>query len=360
MSGGATTKVPLIRDGAWLSLTGRWLSGGRVGRFAHGILMPELKRVGGSVRFVSTVEGWQFDLSPGADLTEASAQRTLASACAIAGLDVVGARMLRLGEHAMFRLAAPIVVRIARSVAREQDARKEVSIARWLEDVDYPAVRVLAIEQPLLIDGRVVTFWHALSDDGADYGTTAEVAALLARLHRLILPAGLRLPELRPFGRAAGRIDGALWLNEADRDFLHVRQEQLGQLYQQLTFVLPRAVIHGDASVGNVIRDASGQPVLIDLDGFAIGPTEWDLVLTAMYYDSFGWHTEAEYEQFVHVYGFDVMTWSGYPVLRDIREFLMVTWLSQKGANDESAAAEVRKRIASLQSGDSRRDWRPF
>jgi hypothetical protein len=50
----------------------------------------------------------------------------------------------------------------------------------------------------------------------------------------------------------------------------------------------------------------------------------------------------------------------GYPVLRDIREFLMVTWLSQKDADDEKAAAEVRKRIASLRSGGKRRDWLPF
>ena len=111
-------------------------------------------------------------------------------------------------------------------------------------------------------------------------------------------------------------------------------------------------MIHGDASVGNVIRDASGQAVLIDLDGFAIGPREWDLVLTAMYYDGFGWHAQAEYEQFVEVYGFDVMKWPGYWCSR-VRQFLMVTWLSQKGADDERAAAEVRKRIASLRSGGS-------
>jgi hypothetical protein len=51
-----------------------------------------------------------------------------------------------------------------------------------------------------------------------------------------------------------------------------------------------------------------------------------DVVLTAMYYDSFGWHTREEYETFARVYGFDIMTWPGYPVLREIREFLMVTW----------------------------------
>ncbi len=55
-------------------------------------------------------------------------------------------------------------------------------------------------------------------------------------------------------------------------------------------------MIHGDASVGNVLRDRQGAPVLIDLEGFAIGPREWDLGLTAMYYDSFGWHTRQEYQ----------------------------------------------------------------
>lgn len=68
----------------------------------------------------------------------------------------------------MFRLVTPVVVRIARSAAFERDARKEVSVARWLQAVGYPAVRVLPVEQPLLVDGRVVTFWQALSDDGTD------------------------------------------------------------------------------------------------------------------------------------------------------------------------------------------------
>jgi hypothetical protein len=54
-------------------------------------------------------------------------------------------------------------VRIAKSAAHEQDSRKEVSVANRLQDVGYPAVQALAIERPLLLDGRVVTFWQALS-----------------------------------------------------------------------------------------------------------------------------------------------------------------------------------------------------
>ena len=41
-------------------------------------------------------------------------------------------------------------------------------------------------------------------------------------------------------------------------------------------------------------------------------PREWDLALTAIYYDSFGWHTREEYETFVRIYGFDIMQWPGY------------------------------------------------
>ena len=127
-----------------------------------------------------------------------------------------------------------------------------------------------------------------------------------------------------------------------------------------MQFALREGVIHGDASVGNVIHDATGRSVLIDPDGFAIGPRAWDLVQTAIYFDSFGWHTAAEYAAFAEVYGFDVMRWQGYPVLRDVREFLMVTWLSQQADHDEQAAAEVSKRIASLRTGGSNSDWRPY
>jgi aminoglycoside phosphotransferase (APT) family kinase protein len=124
--------------------------------------------------------------------------------------------------------------------------------------------------------------------------------------------------------------------------------------------LLPHGVIHGDAGIGNVLRDDQGNPVVIDLDGFAIGPREWDLALTAIYYDSFGWHTREEYETFVRVYGFDITQWPGYPVMRAVREFLMVTWVIQKAAESQQTAAEASKRIKALRTGASRRDWEPY
>ncbi|RJL19583.1 aminoglycoside phosphotransferase family protein [Bailinhaonella thermotolerans] len=280
-------------------------------------------------------------------------------ACAMAGLSPSGATLIRLGENAVFRLTEPIVVRVARSTAYASDARKEVAVARWLAEKEFPAVRALPIDQPVIAGNHVVTFWESLSES-EHYGSPADVARLLAELHRLEAPVRLSLGRLEPFARAERRLASNGWFSDKDHAFLNDRLMELRTAYARLEFALPPGLIHGDASVGNVIHDRRGRPVLIDLDGFTTGPREWDLVLTAIYYERFGWHTAAEYAEFVKIYGFDVMQWPGYPVLRDVREFLMVTWLSQKAPQDERAAAEVRKRIDSLRTGTSRRDWEPY
>jgi len=253
-----------------------------------------------------------------------------------------------------------VVVRISRSGTSLDKARRSVAVARWLESVNFPAVRAVNVDQPLVVDRHVVTFWGAVSDDGDQYATVREVAEILVKLHALHAPDSLHLPPLAPFENAAHRIEVNDRLTPGDRAFLTSSLAELRDKYADLEFVLQPGVIHGDASIGNVLRDYHSNPVLIDLDGFAIGPREWDVVLTAIYYDSFGWHTREEYEIFVQVYGFDIMTWPGYPVLREVREFLMVTWVIQKASESATTAAEVRKRIAALRTGASRKDWQPY
>ncbi|MFD0883104.1 phosphotransferase enzyme family protein [Streptosporangium algeriense] len=291
--------------------------------------------------------------------TAESTLATLTKACNATDLSASQAELIRLGENAVYRLTSPIVVRIGRTGAYADDARKEVAVARWLAGEDFPATRALPFEQPVIVDGRVVTFWESISGE-EDYGTPIEVGRLLSRLHAMEAPTDLRLPPLRPFARAERRITENDWFSPEDSAFMRAQLVKLQEDYAALTFELPQGVIHGDANVGNVIRDRAGQPVLIDLDGFSVGPREWDLILTAIYYERFGWHTAEEYEAYTNAYGFDVMRWPGYPILRDVREFLMVTWLSQKAGHDERAAAEVRKRIRALRTGASRHDWEPY
>ncbi len=294
------------------------------------------------------------------ELTADHAAALLRQGCAAVGVDPIGARLLRLGSNAVYRLAAPVVVRISRRGADVEHVRRTVAVARWLRSVEFPAVRALDVDQPAAVDGHLLTFWEPVSDNGDRYASVREVAKVLARLHALTPPESLHLPWLSPFQSADQRIQSSTWLDSDDRAFLVDRLAELRKRYAELAFVLPEGVIHGDASIGNVLRDYQDDPVLIDLDGFAIGPREWDLALTAIYYDSFGWHTRAEYETFVRVYGFDIMKWPGYPTIRDVREFLMVTWILQKAPESERIAAEVRKRIVALRTGASRKDWEPY
>jgi Ser/Thr protein kinase RdoA (MazF antagonist) len=292
-------------------------------------------------------------------MAEAGTLAILGPACEAAGLSADGARLLRLGSNAVYRLAAPVVARVAYADTDAEAARRTVEVARWLKSAGYPAVRALDLDQPVVIDGRPVTFWEAVSD-GDDYATIGQVADVTARLHALTAPASLRLPAFEPFGDAGERIAESRWLSPGDRDFMAAELARLRGEYARLEFALPQGVIHGDANIGNVLRDHHGDPVVIDLDDFAIGPREWDLIETALYYDRFDWHTREQYETFARVYGYDIMQWPGYPALADIREFIMVTWIVSKAGEDERTAAEARKRLNALRTGASRKDWGPF
>lgn len=295
-------------------------------------------------------------MSGGTSLTENTARQVLEKVCDQVGLDPTGATLVRLGSNAVYRLAEPVIVRIAADGATADEVRRQVLVARWLEDVDYPATRAIDVEQPVEADDCLATFWVSVSEDD-EYAPIKDVAELIRRLHDLSPPTGFTLPESRPFERIGDRLVG---MSEADKTFVTDRLRDLREQYERLTFALPAGVIHGDANVGNVLISRDGTPILIDLDGFCTGPREWDLVQTAMFYERLGWHTEQEYATFVDVYGFDVMSWPGYPVLADYREMSMTLWLAGKAENDEASAAEVRKRIEAIRTGGSRRDWSPF
>jgi hypothetical protein len=144
----------------------------------------------------------------------------LERACPIAGQQADGARLLRIGSNTVYRLTAPVIVRISRPGANIEHARRTVAVARWLESVNYPAVRVLDVDQPVVLDGHAITFWQAVSDDGDQYATVGEVAKVLVKLHELVAPDDLHLPTLERFEDAAKRIQTNDWLTPGDRDFL--------------------------------------------------------------------------------------------------------------------------------------------
>ncbi|OEV10897.1 phosphotransferase family protein [Streptomyces nanshensis] len=307
------------------------------------------------------VSGEGESQSGAGEFTAESAGVVLREACAVAGFESSEAELLRLGSNAVYRLAhVPVVVRIARDPASMESMTHAVRVARWLEGEGFPATRVVSgVEQPALIGGRVVTYWEN-AQDTLEYASLDELGDLLRWLHWLEEPEDLRLPYFDPFAKVwhgLGLLDG---VGDDDRTFLEERAEKLRKDYDQLDFVLPFGMIHGDANVGNALRDQDGRALLIDLDGACLAQREWDLILTALYYDRFGWHTRSEYESFVHHYGFDIMNWPGYPVLADLREFMMTLWLGQQVSTSERSAEEFARRVHDIRTGGSRRDWQPF
>ncbi|MCG0067327.1 aminoglycoside phosphotransferase family protein [Streptomyces tricolor] len=297
----------------------------------------------------------------GAEFTAEGLEPVLREACARAGLDSSGAELLRLGSNAVYRLTSlPVIVRIARDLSTLAEMERAVSVARWLASQDFPSMRVLAsVTQPLVVGGLVATFWESVQDR-EEYATVGELADLLRRLHWLEEPESLGLPYFDPLAKLAASLAGLDGVSAEDRTFLEERAATIAKDYDRLDFVLPFGMIHGDASIGNILRHRDGHAVLIDLDGFALAPREWDLIQTAIFYDRYGWHTKAEYAEFVHRYGFDVMNWPGYETLADLRELMMVSWLGHQVTTSERSAVEFARRVRSLRTGEGRDEWGPF
>jgi hypothetical protein len=126
-------------------------------------------------------------------------QQALEQACATVGLDPDGARLLRLGSNAVYHLKAPVIARISRPGTDIAPVQRTVAVARWLESEDYLAVRAIGVDQPVTAAGYVVTFWQSVSDDGDQFASTPEIAAILARLHRLTAPG---VPRAMLYGRS--------------------------------------------------------------------------------------------------------------------------------------------------------------
>lgn len=300
---------------------------------------------------------------PSPTFSEESTRPVLAEACTRVGLDPSDATVLRLGENAIYRLAgAPVVVRIARSLAALEDVRKEMRVARWLKSEDFPAAELADEngEDVLIVDGRYpVTFWRYITSTPPE-PSEASLGRLLRELHGLTPPAWVKLPSFWPFSRVAERLAAPHpAANPDDVAFLGELHDHLRQEYEGVSYVFPPSAVHGDAHLSNLLRDEAGTVLLLDFEAFGFGQREWDLTVTGVRRDGFDWMSEKEYRSFAGAYGFDIHTWPGFPVFRAIRELTMTTWLMQLVENPR-AAEEFHRRVEDIRRDRFPRRWRPF
>ncbi|GAA1268753.1 aminoglycoside phosphotransferase family protein [Kitasatospora nipponensis] len=298
---------------------------------------------------------------PAPPFDEPRARALLALACAAAGLpDPAGARLLALGENAVFDLGRPaLVAKVGRARELAPRAAREPALALWLAANGVPVVRP-HLPEPVTAQGHPVTFWHRL-DPALRPARAADLAPLLRTLHRTpprpAPPAPLPRRELlAPVGRWLRAAEG--YLDPADADYLLRRGADRAAALAELVPQLTPGVIHGDALPRNVHVGADG-PVLLDLETVADDLREHDLVVLALARDRYGLPAE-EYLAFTRAYGWDVREWAGCAVLRGAREIASAAWVAQHVPGSAAAAAEFRRRVASLRDGDRKVRWHAF
>lgn len=291
---------------------------------------------------------------PRPTLTPESARLALQEACRSVDLDCEKAPLIRMGENAMFRLPSDVMARIGRS---EEASHKEVRVASWFESERFPAARLAKhVRNPISANGFSVTFWEFIREDDEPI-RTADLGVILRKLHALTPPANLDLPKFEPVPKVAARLDRAEGIPKSDVSYLRDRAHNLEQQFFDLNFTLPPGPIHGDAHNGNLMRDERGRIRLIDFEDFAWGPREWDVAVAAVRYKSFDWLNKDSYAEYVKAYGFDPISWDGFPVLRAIRELNMATWLMQRFGESAEIDAEILRRIADLRNEEFPRGW---
>jgi hypothetical protein len=100
-----------------------------------------------------------------------------------------------------------------------------VQVTRWLNDIGFPSVEPLPVEQPVAGDGYVVTFWRYLPQDGPE-PMPADLGFLLRRPHGLGSPPAA-LPTYRPLVSVRAAIASSRAIDDEERAWLEERCEQL-------------------------------------------------------------------------------------------------------------------------------------
>lgn len=297
-----------------------------------------------------------FDGGATGHLSPDRLQAVLVGICEACELDGAGARLIKFTNSAVFDLPrAEVVVKVAGSRLVTERIPKVVEVARWLEEHEFPAVRLLAdVDQPVCSYGHQATLWRREPGDGPE-PTGRDLAALIRRFHSLPPLAGL--PTWDPMRGIRQRLAEADGIGTDELAFLAGRASALESELAGLEPTLEPGPIHGDVFLGNLIPNERG-PVLCDFDSTSVGPREWDLTPVAVGSLRFDYEVDP-HPSFAATYGFDVTSWDGFPVLRQLRELQLVTSVLPVLRSNPTVREQFGHRLASLQAGDAGR-WQPY
>jgi Ser/Thr protein kinase RdoA (MazF antagonist) len=281
----------------------------------------------------------------------------LVQACGQVGIDASDAVLLKHHASSVYLLeSANIVARVSRDADDQRRARNSVAVTQWLVDHDFPATAPADITgQPVdTTDNSTVTFWLYYPQDGRAVPTAGALGAMLRRLHDLPAPP-VELqpyPPLQSLGRVV-ELSGSL--DDPDREWLLHRRTEIVDQYSTLDSELGYGFCHGDAYPGNTLWGADG-PLLGDWDEIAYGPRELDLANT--YQGTRFGRSQAELDSFTQAYGYDVRNWSGFAVLREMRDLhTLASYIKLADSGDDKARTELQHRVGTLRRGDTAATW---
>lgn len=283
-------------------------------------------------------------------------KHALKGICQEAGLVADEAELIKYTNNAVYRLPSQgVVVRFGAGDLASQRADHVAQIATWLEANDAPAVRLArGLTQPVLFENYSATIWEALEGVNPHW-TGTELAEPLLGWHKLTPPPGLK--HWDPFSSARSRLAMADGLPADDHAWLTQQWSEAEAEYRSLLPDLEIGLLHGDAYIGNLLREPSGSFVFCDFDGTSIGPLAYDLVVAAVSALRFG--AVRDHEALAATYGVDVTRLNSWPVLRRIRELVLVTSVITDLRHRPEIAEIHAHRLATLRSSANEL-WRRY
>jgi hypothetical protein len=262
----------------------------------------------------------------------------LSIVCRRIGADPARAELIKYTINAVYRLP-PYVIRMSRG---GHAAGRTVATATALARAGLPTVRLAddAGPQPIRAGAWTATVWRYVPTTGR-VPEPVDLAPPVRAIHG-VSTVDADLPHWAPVAKARRRLDAAAALTgrpsqtlrdwsraELNRDVdalltgLRDRCDALERDLAAVRWHLPPGLIHGDAHTGNLLVTDTGV-VICDLDSTGTGPREWDLTPSAHGATRFG-RSRAAYDAFATAYGFDVVTWPGWPTMRAVRDLQCAT-----------------------------------
>jgi hypothetical protein len=294
------------------------------------------------------------------DSLDDQVRAVLDKAAAYLAVPAHDARLLHLHSNASFALpSAGLVVRIATNPAALERVTASIAVTRWLAGRGFPCVIPADIDdQPLVIDGHVVSVWRYVATAGSRAPAGADIGRLLRDLHAQDdPPAPLRQLE-DPFASVAAALDEAPdSMPETSRAWLGERISSLRGQWSAMDFPLPAGLIHGDAHIGNLMRAAGGEVILGDWDHVAVGPREWDVVQIHYMQRRFGRVSDDAIEAFSAAYGWDIRGWPGLETLVAIREITGLSPYIRSARDRPFPGQQLAYRVRTLRDGDASARW---